>query len=164
MQIDLIVLLLAILFTGMMAGIFFTWSNAVSPGIGRLADRDYLSALQSMNRVILNLPFFTLFWGAIALGPIVIYFMSGAASVLVLILLLLATIIYWAGAFLMTLLGNVPLNHLVEREELSKLHPGELRELRRSVEQRWNQYNLIRTLSSMASFILLLLSGALYLS
>ena len=60
-----IILLLAILLTGLMAGIFFTWSNAVKPGIGKLSDIEYLKALQSMNRVILNNTFKFIFAGSI---------------------------------------------------------------------------------------------------
>ena len=60
MKIEIIILASAILSTGLMAGIFFTWSNAVKPGIGKLSDIEYLKALQSMNRVILNIPFKTI--------------------------------------------------------------------------------------------------------
>jgi uncharacterized membrane protein len=49
MKTETIILVLAIFSTGLMAGIFFTWSNAVAPGIGKLSDMGYLSALQSMN-------------------------------------------------------------------------------------------------------------------
>ena len=42
MKTETIILALAILFTGFMAGIFFTWSNAVKPGIGKLSDLDFL--------------------------------------------------------------------------------------------------------------------------
>ena len=38
MKTETIILTLAILFTGLMAGIFFTWSNAVKPGIGKLSN------------------------------------------------------------------------------------------------------------------------------
>jgi uncharacterized membrane protein len=70
---ETIILALAILLTGLMAGIFFTWSNAVKPGIGKLSDIEYLRALQSMNRVILNNAFKIIFLGAIiavALVPV----------------------------------------------------------------------------------------------
>ena len=65
MKTETVILALAILFTGLMAGIFFTWSNAVKPGIGKLSDLEYLKALQSMNRVILNNTFKIIFGGAI---------------------------------------------------------------------------------------------------
>ena len=47
-----IIVAAAILLTGIMAGIFFTWSNAVMPGIGKLEDLEFLRAFKSMNRVI----------------------------------------------------------------------------------------------------------------
>jgi uncharacterized membrane protein len=54
MKTETIILASAILLTGLMAWIFFTWSYAVKPGIGELSDIEYLRSLQSMNRVILN--------------------------------------------------------------------------------------------------------------
>ena len=73
MKTETIILATAIVFTGLMAGVFFTWSNAVKPGIGKLSDLEYLKTLQSMNRVILNNAFRIIFIGAIiavALVPI----------------------------------------------------------------------------------------------
>jgi len=61
MKTETIILALAIALTGIMAGIFYTWSNAVKPGIGNLTDLEYLRAFQSMNRVILNQSFKALF-------------------------------------------------------------------------------------------------------
>ena len=71
MKSETIILALAILLTGLMAGIFFTWSNAVKPGIGKLSDIEYLRALQSMNRVILNNAFKIIFLGAIIVVALV---------------------------------------------------------------------------------------------
>ena len=71
MKYETIILALAILLTGLMAGIFFTWSNAVKPGIGKLSDIEYLRALQSMNRVILNNAFKIIFLGAIIVVALV---------------------------------------------------------------------------------------------
>ena len=45
MSMQPIVLAAAMLLTGIMAGIFFTWSNAVMPGIGKLDDLEFLQAL-----------------------------------------------------------------------------------------------------------------------
>ena len=64
MSIQPIVLAAAIVLTGITAGIFFTWSNAVMPGIGKLDDLEFLQALKSMNRVILNNAFMAVFGGA----------------------------------------------------------------------------------------------------
>ena len=74
MRTEIIILILAILFTGLMAGIFFTWSNAVKPGIGKLSDIEYLRAFQSMNRVILNNTFKLIFIGAVLATALVPFF------------------------------------------------------------------------------------------
>ena len=44
MNVQPVVVAVAILLTGVMAGIFFTWSNAVMPGIGKLGDLEFLHA------------------------------------------------------------------------------------------------------------------------
>ena len=49
MNIQIMIIFMATLSTGLMAGIFFTWTNAVTPGIGKLKDIEYLGALQAMN-------------------------------------------------------------------------------------------------------------------
>ena len=41
-----IINVISIISTGMMAGIFFTWTNAVKPGIGKLDNLSYLKAFQ----------------------------------------------------------------------------------------------------------------------
>jgi len=60
--------LLLVIFTGLSAGLCFTWTNAVTPGIGRLDDLGFLMAFQQMNRAILNPIFFVVFLGPFFLG------------------------------------------------------------------------------------------------
>ena len=100
MKIEIIILASAILSTGLMAGIFFTWSNAVKPGIGKLSDIEYLKALQSMNRVILNIPFKIIFFISIisvAFVP-VLYFDLYPNMIFWLFIFTLFS--YWVGALL----------------------------------------------------------------
>lgn len=108
MKIETLILLLAILSTGMMAGIFFTWTNAVTPGIGKLEDLEYLKALQSMNRVILNTAFRILFVGAVITVALVPVFNQQYYPSYYFWLLIVAFIIYWAGAFGVTFLATSP--------------------------------------------------------
>ena len=61
------VLLLSILGCGLTAGLCFTWTNAVTPGIGRLDDLTYLKSFQAMNRAIINPLFLGVFLGPIPL-------------------------------------------------------------------------------------------------
>ena len=158
MKTETVILALAILFTGLMAGIFFTWSNAVKPGIGKLSDLEYLKALQSMNRVILNNTFKIIFGGAIittALWP-AFYFNLYPNNVFWIFVLIL--FIYWIGAFGVTVLGNIPLNELLDKTSLDSISLEEGKTLRTNIELKWNNLNLIRSISSGVSFVLLLVS------
>lgn len=159
MQLNKIILGLAILATGIMAGIFFTWTNAVTPGIGELTDEMYLHALQSMNRVILNPVFTGLFFAAVVLLPLTLIAKRGSRSRIVVGLLLSATVIYWVGTFGVTVAGNIPLNELLDASPLDRLSELELHNLRLSIETKWNAFNLVRTLTSATAFGLLILAS-----
>ena len=158
MKTETIILALAILFTGIMAGIFFTWSNAVKPGIGKLSDLEYLKALQSMNRVILNNTFKIIFGGAIITTALLPAFYFNLYPNNVFWIFVLILFIYWIGAFGVTVLGNIPLNELLDKTSLDSISLEEAKVLRTSIEVKWNNLNLIRSISSGVSFVLLLVS------
>jgi len=44
--------------TSLIAGLFYAYSCSVNPGLRRLADKEYLTAMQSINKAILNPVFF----------------------------------------------------------------------------------------------------------
>ena len=158
MKIQILILASAILSTGLMAGIFFTWSNAVKPGIGKLSDLEYLKALQSMNRVILNIPFKIVFFISIisvALVPL-LYFDLYPSNIFW--LFIFAFVSYWVGAFSVTLFGNIPLNEKLDKINLKSISSQKIKLLRESIESNWNNLNLIRTISSFMAFLLLIIS------
>ena len=161
MKTQTIILVTSIFLTGLMAGIFFTWSNAVKPGIGKLNDIDYLSALQSMNRVILNSLFLIVFIGTIISVALVPVFHFHIYQKNIFWLLILIVIIYWVGVFSVTVFGNIPLNEILDKRNLSVMNPNDLSLLRDSIENRWNNFNLIRSISSALSFLLLIISYVL---
>ncbi|WP_108866336.1 DUF1772 domain-containing protein [Aquimarina aquimarini] len=156
-RIETIILMIAIVSTGGMTGIFFTWSNAVKPGIGKLTDLEYLKALQSMNRVILNTTFRIIFISAViavALLPIV-YFKTYPNPMFW--VLIIAFLIYWIGVFVVTFLGNIPLNRKLEDTDLVTITAHNAKKLRTAIEARWNYRNLVRTISSSITFLLLVI-------
>jgi len=152
MSIQPIVLAAAIVLTGITAGIFFTWSNAVMPGIGKLDDLEFLQAFKSMNRVILNKAFLSVFGGAmIAVFLLPIFHFTAFPEVL--FWFYVATfLIYAVGVFGVTVNGNVPLNELLDGTHLDQLSVPEIKALRETIESRWNSYNLIRTACSTITF------------
>ena len=158
MEIEIIILALAIFLTGLMAGIFFTWSNAVKPGIGKLGDIEYLRALQSMNRVILNNAFRIIFLGEIIAVALVPAFYFNLYPKNIFWLFVFTLVIYWIGVFGVTVSGNIPLNEILDKTNLESITLEEIKTLRKSIELKWNNYNLIRCISSGITFILLIVS------
>ena len=158
MKIETIILASAIFLTGLMAGIFFTWSNAVKPGIGKLSDIEYLRALQSMNRVILNNAFRIIFLGAIIAVALVPVFYFNLYPKNIFWLFVFTLVIYWIGVFGVTVSGNIPLNEILDKTNLESITLEEIKTLRKSIELKWNNYNLIRCISSGITFILLIVS------
>ena len=157
MSIQIITLFLATMTTGLMAGIFFTWTNAVTPGIGQLNDLGYLKALQSMNRVILNPAFYMIFICPIFMLPLATVLNYNSISSLAFTLLSIAAVIYLVGVFFITVAGNIPLNNVLDKNDLEDCSLEEARKLRNKIETKWNNFNLIRTITSFISFILLIL-------
>ncbi|MEH6537234.1 MAG: DUF1772 domain-containing protein [Psychroserpens sp.] len=152
-----IVLIVLVLLTGLSAGLCFTWANTVTTGIGRLDDFGYLNAFQQMNRTILNTTFFIVFFGPFFLNLISLYVFRNTSNS-ILLLLIMASAIYFIGIVLITIFGNVPLNELLDKTDLISASTDELRSLRERFEFKWNRYHLIRTYASIVSFLLIAIS------
>lgn len=156
----IMVLMLGILFTGLTAGLCFTWSNSITPGIGKLDDLGFLKSFQAMNRVIINPTFLLVFF-----GPVLLLFMNAFlhrnAHPVTFWSFTLAAILFFVGIGLITVFKNVPLNELLDKTTLENLSGVELNELRTQFEQPWNRWHIQRTIASLASFALLLI-GLIY--
>lgn len=152
----IIVLLFTTLLTGLLAGIFFTWSNAITPGIGRLDDINYLRAFQNMNRTIVNPLFLVIIMGPLFLSFATAYLYK-SNHLYIFWLLLIAAILYFVGVFLVTIMGNIPLNNLLDKTDLTNISLENARSLRDQFELKWNNLHLVRTITSVLSFILLII-------
>ena len=127
--------------SGLISGILFIFSNTVMEALARQGEDEGAAAMVSINAVILNPSFFTLFIG------------TGAASAALGILTFLWTpegawMLYAAaGLYIVGVLGvtgavNVPLN-----ERLAVAHPSgeETRKFWHHYLDRWTRWNSIRT-------------------
>lgn len=159
-KLKLIVLLFGILCTGLTAGLCFTWSNAVTPGIGRLDDFSFLKSFQAMNRAIINGKFLIVFFTPALLLFLNAYLFKNTG--LAFWFFLTAALLFFFGIGLVTIFGNVPLNEILDKADLESLSNIELKALRQKFEQPWNQWHTVRTISSLLSFALLLM-GFIYI-
>ncbi|MBT8293845.1 MAG: DUF1772 domain-containing protein [Eudoraea sp.] len=151
-----IVLVLATLLTGLTAGLCFTWNNAVTPGVGQLVDMGYLRSFQEMNRAIINPIFLIVFFGPFFLH-ITNIFLFKTSSGTILWLVMVSAALYIIGLVAVTVFGNVPLNELLDKTDLMQASAEELKLLRDKFEVKWNRFHLIRTVSTLLSFLLLLI-------
>ncbi|WP_276390304.1 DUF1772 domain-containing protein [Eudoraea chungangensis] len=151
----IIVLLLGILFTGLTAGLCFTWSNAITAGIGRLDDLGFLQSFQAMNRVIINPSFLIVFFTPVIFLTVNAFLHRNAHPV-TFWSFLLAAVLFFIGIGLITIFKNVPLNEMLDKTVLENLSSIELKELRARFEKPWNRWHMQRTLTSIMAFSLLL--------
>lgn len=138
----------------------YAYACSVNPGLRKLRDIEYLHAMQSINRAILNPWFLVCFMGAWPLQLIAAWLVhrSGGNSDVV-ILIGLSAIAYFVGVILVTGMGNVPLNEALDQTAIDTLSNEALRLRRDSFEIPWNRFHLIRTIASVVTLILML--GAL---
>jgi uncharacterized membrane protein len=145
---QIVTLLTATLFTGLMSGFFTGISYSFMPGLKRSADRTFIESMQNTNRAILNPWFLVPFVGSI---PVLILAevvaLTGEGSVP----WITAGLVFYLVAFIITRTVNVPLNNQLDAAgDVADL--TDLAGVRARYEDRWVQWNLIRALVHTAAF------------
>lgn len=157
-----VALVLATLLSSLVAGFLFAFAVVVMPGIGRLADREFLRAFQEIDGVIQRgAPRFGIVWlGSIlaTVAGLVLGWME--LQGLDRVLLALAGGGYLLGVQLPTFLVNVPLNGRLQAVQLDGADHERCRLARMAFEPRWNRWNNFRTAVAVLTaglFVILLL-------
>jgi uncharacterized membrane protein len=152
-------LFITALLSGLVAGLFYAYSCSVNPGLRQLPDADYIRAMQSINIAIQNPAFFLSFMGLLLVYPATLYlYHKQCGTCLAFYVLATAAIIYYIGVFGITAMANVPLNEQLARINVSAANADELSAARRLFEQPWNAWHSVRTIASVLSFALTILS------
>ncbi len=155
----LVLLTLAALFCGLVAGITFIFATIIMPGLATLGDRDLLRSFKAVDRVIQdNQPLFLIVWlgSALLLGAATILGFAGLPPI-DRTLLCAACAIYLVGVQFSTIRVNVPLNNELQRRDLEQLDDRAIADLRRVFEPRWVRWNWIRTWIAIGVTLLLLI-------
>ena len=134
--------LLAALGCGLIAGAFFAFSSFVMKALDRIDPAQGMSAMQSINVVVLNPVFLGVFMG------------TAAVCVLLAILrwndpyTLAGCLLYGIGTFGVTIAFNVPRNNALAKIDPSQ--PGAV-EAWRGYVVSWTRWNHVRTLAALAA-------------
>lgn len=144
--------LVSALGSGLMAGVFFAFSTSVMKALDGLSPPVSISAMQSINVIIVNPLFLSIFLGTAAgcLALMIISLMNDETSVY----LVLGSTFYLVS-FLITAVFNVPKNNFLETIDPNDSDNANLWS---SFYSKWTTWNHIRTIASLIASALLTLS------
>lgn len=140
-------LIVAILTTGLTAGLFFSFAVAVMPALAASSDRTYVEAMRKINIVIINPLFLSCFLGALFFGflALVSHLPKDGRQALPWII---AGVVLYVVVLAVTAGANIPLNN-----ELEKLgQAGDVAAARQHFEKAWVAWNIVRTVANIAAF------------
>jgi uncharacterized membrane protein len=136
----LILDLLTLVLHAAIAGLFYTFSMSVMPGLNAIAPAQAEEAMRSVNQKILNpwlyIPFLgaplaALVAGLLGDAPAALWFFAAAA-------------VNFAGSFLVTVAINVPMNNALNAGTMSW----------KDYSPRWTAWNTVRAVASFISLVL----------
>ena len=144
----------AALGSGLVAGIFFAFSTFIMGALARIQQAAGISAMQSINVVVLNPIFLSVFVGtAILCGVLMLSGFLGWSSPRS-IYLIAGSLLYFAGTFLVTLVFNVPLNDALAAVAPDSTQGANLWMRYLSVWTNWNHVRTAAALIASGFFIL----------
>src|SRR5215211_6951718 len=152
-----VVLIVATVAVGLMAGVFGLYANTIMRGLGRTDDRTFVGACQAIDRAIINPLFLLTFFAALVL--------TGVAGVLHvgddgLAWIVVGFVLYLIGLAI-TFAVTVPLNDAIKAAG-DPDGIADLAGVRRGFDEaRWSRWNLVRALVTLAAFACLACALAL---
>jgi uncharacterized membrane protein len=148
-----VVLMTATISAAGIAGLFYAFSCSVMPGLARSSDHTFVETMRNINRAILNPWFLLPFLGSIPLIALAVL-LAWAGQGRPALPWLIAALVVYGVAFLITMVVNVPLNVALEAAG-DPGHITDLAAVRARFEDRWARWNTIRAIVHTAAFGLL---------
>jgi len=144
--------ILALVGSALIGGVFFAFSNFIMKALARLPALEAIAAMKSINTVVINPVFLGLFIGTTILYLILAMISIANWQMPTALYFLVGAILYIIGTFLVTGLGNVPLNN-----QLAAVNDNDSD----AVEfwfyylKKWTRLNTIRTISAMTATLIM---------
>lgn len=152
---------LTLILTGAIAGFFYAYTSSVMRGLDAIPAAHAIVAMQGINATVRNWMFAPAFFGTPVAGILTGALLGWLQHKRAALFMVLAAAIYIVGAFLPTLLVNVPMNESLATVTVPA-DPQAADHLWREYSASWTWWNTLRTLFSFAS--LLLVGSAIFVS
>lgn len=141
-------LILLVVLTGLMAGLYFAFSIVIMKSLNQLPSLHAAQAMNKINDEIVNTVFLPLFfcstlWYAGLIIWTIANWQSGYSGLVV-----SAGLLYIIGMFFVTAFGNVPLNNRLKESASSDVCLSQYWD---EYKSHWTRLNHIRSLSCIAS-------------
>lgn len=149
----------ALLGSAIIGGVFFAFSSFIMKALSRVPSSEGIAAMQSINVVVINPTFLGTFMGTAVFSLLVAALAIKGWGTPAAPWLLAGAISYFVGTFLVTGLGNVPLND--QLAAVSATDPDAVPVWKHYLD-RWTLLNTIRTLAAAAAtltFVIGLIQG-----
>lgn len=158
MTFENIVLVVGGTFTGLFAGLLYSFPVAIVPALRTLKGTQHIAAMQSINAKIENPLLFLSFLGPIVLLPLAAFLHRGEPEFA---LLVAASILHILGATGVTVFGNIPLNKELAKVDTPKLSEEEAEKIRKEFQgpwKPWMRFHTVRTLAATAATALVIVA------
>ena len=146
-----VLLITAVILNGLLAGLYFAFTVAVVPGLSAGRDEAFVEGFRSINAVILNGWFLSVF----ALAPVtaIVVAVWSALAGFPGTWALVTAAAFAAATMLITVAFNVPLNDALAAAVPDSAETYRL--AREAFEDPWARWNMARTLTGTAALLLL---------
>lgn len=144
--------------SALMAGVYYTFNVAIVPALRVMKPSQHINAMQAINHKIENPLFFVSFFGPVLLLPWAAYLHRGKDQFLVIVA---AAIFYIVGSIGITVAGNLPLNHELDKVDATKLSDSDAEKIRQEfqgVGSAWMRWHNLRTLATTLATVLVFIA------
>ena len=149
-----VTVILALIGSALIGGIFFSFSSFIMKALARLPSSEGMTAMQSINVVVLNPLFLGVFMGTAVISLLVAILALRGWDMPAAPYFLIGALLYIVGTFLVTGMGNVPLNNQLAAITVNDPAASDIWQ---HYLDRWTRLNTIRTVSAMAAAVIILI-------
>jgi uncharacterized membrane protein len=147
----------ALLGTGLMGGVFLAFSSFVMPALASLTPPQGIAAMQSINVKAVTPLFMAVLFGSTILCAILAVYALTAWSQRGSGFLLLASVLYLAGAFGTTAVFNIPLNNALARVDAASVDGARFWVRFLADWTAWNHFRALSSVLALAAYVVALL-------